>query len=481
MPRSLWTPCQTGGVQTQWLLPRARPEGVDIDPAGVWYFLDALACRRLEVHSLLLARRGRVVFEGYWEPYSDADAPELYSLSKTFVSAAVGIAVGDGLLSYDDRLVDLFADVLPAGAGPRASRIRVRDCLAMSTGHTADTVLTPAVMALPGRTPWARTLAVEPDGEPGEVFCYNQWATWTLAEIVRRAAGRDVLGLLEERVFAPLGITGATWGRDARGRILGATGLHLRSEQIAAFFQLLARDGVWEGRRLLPAPWIEQYRLPHADTTSWSDPDWSCGYGWQVWLNTTQGHRGDGAFGQFGLVWPQLDAVCVITAATDRTQELLDQVWTHLLPAFGRPPELPTDQVAGRLADLRIRPVDGDRGGRVHLTFENRENRWRLTDDAEGWRLRWVDAQGGDNAIAVGHHRWRRSVMSWGGRSLPVAASGGWVSWGYWVGHLVTLGAPHGLVVHLRDDGSGCVVWVTTPLRTNTLSGLAMPAARGSR
>lgn len=456
-------------------LARALPTEAGVDPAGVHAFLDGLARRRIDLHSLHLLRRGRLVAEATWAPYRPDDAPLLYSLSKTFCSAAVGLAVADGVLSYDDRLVDLFADVV-TDAGPVASRIRVRDCLAMATGHTSDTVWNPRVAQAPGRSPWRTTLAVEPDGEPGATFCYNQWATWTLAEVVRHATGSSVLDLLRARVFGPLGITHATWDTDPARRVLGFSGLRLAPEAIASFFQLLADDGVRDAERILPVEWVTRHRQRHVETApTQQNPDWAQGYGWQVWHDTHGGYRGDGAFGQFGIIMPTQEAVLVLTGLTLRMQEVLDEVWASLLPAFDRPGTGDDHQLAGRLARAALPTVGGERGGPVHLSFENRTNRWHLMDDADGWQLRWVDADGGDNRIPVGFGHWRRGEMTWVGRRLQVAASGAWVGWGHWVGHVVTLDAPHGVLVRLRDDGSGRMEWVeSAPLGATSLAGLAV-------
>lgn len=455
-------------------LPRALPSDVGVDPAGVHAFLDGLGRRRIDLHSLHLLRHGRVFAEATWAPYRPGHAPLLYSLSKTFCSAAVGLAVADGAFGYDDRLVDLFADVVDA-PGPVASRILVRDCLAMATGHTSDTVFTPRLERLPGRTPWRAALDREPDGEPGTTFCYNQFATWTLAEVVRHATGRSVLDLLQERVFAPLGITGSHWDADAQGRLLGFTGLHLPPEGIASFFQLVADDGVRDGERLLPVEWVTRHRHKHVETApAQTNPDWAQGYGWQVWHDTQGGYRGDGAFGQFGVILPKLDAVVVLTGLTLRMQEVLDELWASLLPAFDRPGGGDAG-LAGRLGCAALPTVGGERGGSVHLSFENRTNRWHLTDDADGWVLRWVDAAGGDNRIPVGFGHWRASEMAWGRCRLKVAASGAWIGWGHWVGHVVTLDAPHGLLVRLRDDGSGRMEWVeSAPLGRGSLVDLAL-------
>lgn len=463
-------------------MPRARPEAVGVDAGGVSDFLDAVARGHHELHTFMLVRRGHVCAEAAWTPHRLDDAPLLYSLSKTFCSAAVGIAVADGAFGYDDRLVDLFADVVE-DAGPVASRIRVRDCLAMATGHTADVMPTDRLAALPGRKPWRTWLATEPAGEPGVTFGYNQMATWTLAEIVRHATGRTVLDLVRERVFAPLGIEHATWDTDRRGRVLGFTGLHLRSESIATFFQLLLDDGLRDGVRLLPAEWIECYRTRQVETAPVkTDPDWAQGYGWQVWLDRHGGHRGDGAFGQFGVLMPAHDAVLVITSRTADMQGILDAAWAHLLPAFGTEnrtadPDAAarTDALAQRLARTELPTVRGEQGGCVHLSFENRRNRWRLIDVPGGWTLRWVDPVGGDNKLAVGYRCWQTSTMRWGDRTLRVAASGAWVEWGHWVCHVIALDAPHAVLVRLRDDGSGRREWVgEPPLGHGTWAGLAV-------
>lgn len=452
-------------------LPRSHPAGVGVDPAGVAALLDALAAEHIELHSMMLLRHGRVFAETYWEPYSASHTPLLYSLSKTFTSAAVGIAVADGALTYDDRVVD---HIPVDGVGPKAGCMRVRDFLAMATGHTVDEVVPFSAFDLPGDGPWEAYLTVEPEGTPGVTFCYHQWATYTLAEIVRRATGRTVLEILADRVFGALGITDASWDTDVRGRILGWTGLHMSTESLAKFFQMLLDGGVAGGVRLLPKGWIDQYSVFHADTSGWSaNPDWQQGYGWQVW-RARHGYRGDGTHSQFGVVLPEQDMVVVFTGGDDRMQAVLDRVWEHLLPAVDAE-VTPGVRLEERLSGLRLEPVWGQRGGFVHLTFENRRNRWQLNNDQDGWRLRWLDADGGDHTIAVGYQTWRHGTMEWRHRRMPIAASGAWTEWGLFVVKVVSLTSPYWMLIHLRDDGSGWTEWNIQPLVAETMAGLALP------
>lgn len=455
-------------------LPRARPDAVGVDPGGVIGFLEAQAQQGLELRSLMFLRHGQVFAEAWWDPYTAHDAGQVLGISNTLTSAAVGLAVADGVLGYDDLLVDHFADVLPERVGERTRTIRVRDCLTMATGHLSDPAAPLERLQLAGRTPWAHFLAAEPEGVPGQDFHYNRWATLTLAELVRQSTGRDVWDLLRERVLTPLGGTHGVWERDPRGRIPGYTGLHLTTEEVAAFFQLLADGGQWDGVRLLPEEWVREHGRAQVRDLPGTDPDWTAGYGWQVWRNSTAGYRADGLFGQFAIVLPDQDVLLVMTGATTRMQAVLDNVWFHLLPAVDRPVSRGVDELRARLERRRLEPVWGERGAVVRLAFENRRNRWRLTDDPHGWQLRWVDAAGGDNTIALGHGAWRRSVMNWRGRELPVAASGGWVGWGRFEARIVTLNSPHRVTVRLRDDGSGSFDWALTP-SPDGLAALALP------
>ncbi len=420
---------------------------------------------------MMLLRHGQVFAETHWEPYSPSDTPLLYSMSKTFTSAAVGIAVADGAFGYDDRVAELLG---VAGIGPKAASIRVRDCLSMTTGHIVDEVVPFSACDLPGDGPWQTYLAVEPEGTPGETFCYHQWATYTLAELVRRTTGKTVLELLNERVLSAIGVGDASWDADAQGRILGWTGLHVSTESIAKFFQLLLDEGVSGGVQLLPREWVEQFSAVHADTAGWSEnADWQVGYGWQVWRSRT-GYRGDGIYGQFGVVLPEQDMVVVFTGADERMQRVLDNVWWHLLPAVDREADVGV-QLEARLSGLRLAPVWGQRGADVHLTFENRRNRWQLNDAPGGWKLRWMDADGGDHNIEVGHHTWRHGTMEWRRCSMPIATSGAWIGWGHFVVKIVSLTSPHWILIHLRDDGSGWTEWNVQPLTRDSMAGLALP------
>src|SRR5215469_9942066 len=119
------------------LLPRSAPSAERIDAKSVIALLDRLDERSVECHSIMVVRHGRVVAEGWWAPYGPDRPQLLYSLTKSFISIAVGFAVNDGLLGLDDRVADVLDDHVPAHVSPRARQLSVQHLLTMTTGHRA--------------------------------------------------------------------------------------------------------------------------------------------------------------------------------------------------------------------------------------------------------------------------------------------------------------------------------------------------------
>src|SRR5713226_9561296 len=118
-------------------LPRCSPEEQGVSSSAVLSFIDA-ADKIESMNSFMLLRHGHVVAEGWWAPY-DAQSPHsLYSLSKSFTSTAVGIAISEGKLSLDDEVLKFFPEDAPAAPSNNLKAIRVSDLLRMSTGHQTE-------------------------------------------------------------------------------------------------------------------------------------------------------------------------------------------------------------------------------------------------------------------------------------------------------------------------------------------------------
>ena len=309
-------------------LPRSTPEAQGVSSAGIREFIEAADQQVDTMHSFMLVRHGQVIAECWWKPESAEKPHVLYSLSKSFTSTAVGLAVAEGKLSIDDPVLNFFPDDAPAEPSDKLKAMRVRDLLTMSTGHQSEPKFRPD-------EPWVKTFLAHPvEHKPGAHFLYNSPGTYLCSAIVQKQTGQTVLDYLQPRLFEPLGIEGAEWSTSPQGISTGGWGLFLKTEDIAKFGQLYLQKGQWNGKQLIPASWIEQATAKQVSNGSDPTKDWDQGYGFQFWRCRHGAFRGDGAFGQFCVVLPEQDAVIAITADTKDMPGELNIVWEKLLPAL---------------------------------------------------------------------------------------------------------------------------------------------------
>ncbi|MGC4108164.1 MAG: serine hydrolase [Thermomicrobiales bacterium] len=343
--------------------PHSTPEAQGVSSAGILAFIEAVETGRKNTHpldalqSIMILRHGTVIAEGWWEPYKPELPHMLFSLSKSFTSSAIGIAVAEGLLSVDDPVLKFFPDDAPENPSDNLKAMTVKHLLSMNTGHHEDT--TGAVWG--GENPnWPQAfLALPVEHEPGTWFVYNTAATYMLSAIITQLTGEILIDYLRPRLFAPLGIEHPTWDADPKGRSIGGSGLHITTEAIACFAQMYLQQGEWNGQQILTPEWVAEATAATSDNSNTqTNPDWTVGYGYQFWRCRHGAYRGDGAFGQYGLVLPEQDVAIAITSGLRDMQEILDLVWEHLLPAIHTDalPDDPTAQEAltAKLASLAL-------------------------------------------------------------------------------------------------------------------------------
>ncbi len=456
------------------LLPRAAPAVSGVSSRAVGALLDRLEARAVECHSIMVVRRGHVVAEGWWAPFS-ADRPHLlYSLTKSFTSVAVGLAIADGLLALDDRVVDVLPDHVPAGISAQGRRLTVHHLLSMTTGHRTDS-LAEAWRVEPGDLVRGFLRVPFPEAE-GTRHAYDNPTTFVLARMVERVTGRGLPELLDDRLFHPMGVDHADWDRVASGAAFGFHGLHLTTEAVAAFGELLLRGGRRGDRQLVPSAWVRLATgrhvatLPLADGSG--DADYLCGYGYQFW-RSRHGFHGAGSFGQQCVVVPSHDLVVAVTGAHAQAQAVLDAIWECLLPGLDQPDSGRDDDVlAERLRRLSLPPVPGSAGPErlVRARLDASAADAPLPDGtpvivepvAGGWRLRL----GSSLDVEAGHGAWRESAPP--GR--PVVAAGAWQG-GTFVADLYVITTPHRVrLVVDAEAGTAVATWNIVPLTSPSLA-----------
>lgn len=480
------------------VFPRATPTAHHVDAGGLLAFLDAAERQHLGLHSLMIARHGDVVAEGWWAPYAPDRVHLAYSLSKTLTATAVAVLATDGVLDIDAPVLSHFPEIDQAGLSPRWRAVTVAHCLSMSVGHATDAVLVlldPADEA-PGAAeldPLRRLVATELDAEPGTLFTYNQVATYMLSLVVGRLTGTPLHGVVRERFLDRMGAAELPWHTNPLGTDLGWSGAHVTTETILAVAQLALDRGRWRGERLVADWWYDRATVPFAPVRPepGTAPDWSCGYGFSYWMQRA-GFRGDGAYGQYAITLPDRGLAIAITSEVEDMQQTLNALWDHVVPALDRPGDPDADaELAARLATVAYSPLVGGAGGPTERVEFARAAAGGERADAPGASptgqplashydaltiapvdggsavaLRRGDAWLGD--IEVGDGAWRESTITSDGWRLPIVASGGWTTPDRFEAEVRVIETPHRFHVAatLAGETTGIaeLTWALAPL-----------------
>ncbi len=457
-------------------MPGSTPAAEGVDGRRLLGLLDALEADGHGFHSLMIARHGRVIAQGWWAPYARDRMHLGYSLTKSFTATVLGHLVGRGMIELDAPVLSYLGAW--DSASPKWRRVTIRHCITMAVGHATDAWqwrrdVAPSAPAGGGDPLLALILARDPDGEPGLLWAYNQVATYLVAQAIAAVTGEPLSVHLRRLLIDPFGGGPAAVQRTPQGRDLGFSGLQLTTPAILALAQTWLDGGVWQGLRVVPADYATWALRPTpASLAAEGDGDWACGYGGSFW-GATHGYRGDGAFGQFAVVLPDSGVAVAITSEVEVMQDVLDQLWRHLLPAIDGEADAHADEQLGRrLAELAHRPLAGaERRGPVRGVRDEASQlpasfrAVNLNETAAGHHLLTIDHPGGALVTVVGDGQWLESRWPTpAGPELAVMSSGGW-SGGSFEAQLRLVETPHTIVLRLDPNaGTARLDWRLVPL-----------------
>ena len=424
-------------IFAQDALPSGIPEKEGVSSSSIMDFINAANHSKNEFHSFVYLRHGKVIAQGWWNPYNPTTRQTLYSTSKSFTAAAVGFTLEEKKLKLTDKVISFFPDLVPNPVPAHLADLTVKDVLIMSDGMDPDP--TPKVIA---DTNWVRAFFNTPIlNNPGSKFLYNSAGTYMLSAIVTKVTGQKVIDYLRPRLFEPLGIYGADWEVSPQGANTGGWGLRLKTEDMAKFGQLYLQGGRWKGKQLLPHEWVKQatsmqiLQDPGASQSKRDSSDWLQGYCYQMWRCRHNGVRADGAFGQFIIMLPDQDAVIAIQAETPDMQDEINLVWQYLLPgmqgwAYKEDPDgdaklkqqlaalaLPQPKAAATAADFSP-------NGKVYALDDNPKRMQSIGFDMQDggvWQVTIKDNKG-TYPIPFGADKWARAETPRSGPSLVAGA-----------------------------------------------------------
>ena len=384
-------------------LPREHSDAVE---AAVAAYVEAASAASLPINTIMVLQHGKVLGEAYVNGWTPDSTHHMWSTSKSFTSMAVGLAISEGKLSLDDKLVDFFPEKAEKAMAALTDSIlkanmqacTVKDLLVMSSGHDVEPAFSqPELLQKALEEKVAKELELGEDlcnlqdifdmvGEPlsdmffntpfvhkpGTHNLYNSPATYMLSAIVQKVTGEKVNDYLEPRLWEPLGIEKPFW-QELDGVNCGGWGLFVTPEEMAKVGQMLLQNGKYAGKQVIPADYLKEATTPYF---KWGWPEWDPeqrgrgphnGYGYQFWT-FTEGFNTAGARGQFILVLPEFDAVIVCTAEIDNGDfQETELIWKHIVPVLEAETrrKVEIDGALGKLrGDLRI-PQEAIRGEKV--------------------------------------------------------------------------------------------------------------------
>jgi CubicO group peptidase (beta-lactamase class C family) len=342
----------------------SSPEEQGVDSAQLARMCAQLQREHVALDGFVLVRHDRILAEAYVYPYAATSRHAMYSVSKSFTSSLVGIAIDRGFFSgVEERVADIFANVTTQPLAERMGRMTLRHLLTMASGHANDTTA-----RITATLNWERAFMELPvEEEPGTRFVYNSGGSYMLAAAVQRRVGTSTANFAQQYLFGPLGIVDYTWDTSPQGVVCGGWGLSLRPRDMARFGLMYLHGGRWEGRQVVPASWVEA--ASHRQMNNGTAGFWGSGYGYQFWINDFGGFRADGAFAQYIFVLPEHDLVVVFTNnLTSDTELPARMVRQYILPTLSAEP-LPANPRAEALLARVADAVGAQPGTAVAPTF----------------------------------------------------------------------------------------------------------------
>lgn len=301
----------------------SSPEAQGVDSRGLTRAVRRVRDEPVNLHSLIMMRNGRVICEFYLPPY-DRDTPHnVKSVTKSIMSALVGIALREGILDNLDRpVLDYFPECVTGDMDRRKAEITLRHLLTMTSGLDLDEN-GPVMTGIFASDDWIEATFARPMSEdPGMRFGYCTALTHAMSGVLSRAGGQSLLELCDRYLFGPLGIDGVQWRQDPHGHYFGGSELFMTPRDMAKIGQLFLNRGRWHGEQVVPAEWVQESTRDNIKGVEAEE-----GYGywwWQVPIDKS-GYKAAGWGGQRICVLPRWNMVIAATSSDpDGLNKLLE-------------------------------------------------------------------------------------------------------------------------------------------------------------
>jgi CubicO group peptidase (beta-lactamase class C family) len=297
----------------------STPEEQGVDSESLLQMLDHISESNLNIHSLLIIRHGYVVLDAYFYPFAPQTKHDLASVTKSFTSTLIGIAIEKGYIKgVEQPVLDLFPGQTIANVDENKKMLTVQDLLTMRSGFECINVPTELTLQqMMQSANWVQfTLDLPMAEKPGTRFNYCSSNVHLLSGIVSQTTGMNALDFARKCLFGPLGVNDVSWPVDSQGNTYGWGNLSLTPRDLAKLGYLYLRGGEWDDQQVLDSEYAKAAIASHGSVpVDMEGTDWSYGYLWWV-KDTFSAARGRG--GQYLYLVPDKDIVIVVTAAESK-------------------------------------------------------------------------------------------------------------------------------------------------------------------
>ena len=354
------------------ILTFSFPEEKGISSLSIMNTLREIDQKGISMHSFLVWKDGSLLTEGYYAPIRKTDLHRMFSVTKSFVSIAIGLLQEEGRLSITDPIIKFFPEYLPDPSlvHPWLSQTTIRDMLSMRSCHATTTY-----DKFSSKTDWVKSFfTVPPTHKPGTVFHYDTSSTHTLCALVEKLTGQKMLDYLRDKVLDEIGFSKEAYClTDGFGLSMGGSGLMATSRDLMLFALLILNNGKLNGKQYIPADYIKQATaFQTATCVTGPVPSERQGYGWQFWIGEHDSVVCYGMGGQLAILLPKFNTAIVTTADTQGyqggNQVIYDAIFRHILPELEKKkaPWTPTDNEKSEyqnfIQTLQIQPLNNSFG-----------------------------------------------------------------------------------------------------------------------
>lgn len=272
--------------------------------------IEALEKENTGVEAISLYQNGEIVIDHRFVPYKER---LIYSHTKSFVSTLAGIAIDEGKLSLDDKMIDLFPEYASVVTDERVKDIKLRHFLTMSSGFGGAFLMSSNRRKGEGMPDYIAYMLSKPlVNDPGTKFHYSNGDTHMVCRMIERAVGEPLMKYAYNKLFSKLDIGVPAWECDPDGIPFGGSGLYLNINNMMKLGILYLNNGKWNGEQIVSEAWVKDASSAHINT-NYND-DWSNNYGYQFWM-CGDTYRADGAYGQYSIVIPDENAVLAVQSS----------------------------------------------------------------------------------------------------------------------------------------------------------------------